>query len=147
MTRCFAGSSLTLGDFRILVDIQHAHTPKASPKFAHQRDVDVDVLKPPSLWLPLFPSGSHFPVASAAWISSARWNSSTALGLGRVGCGTFSGLGGSGLSSVTGRLTSYQLHCTRISPELFGITGNLPLPLGSKGGRAREQAELFRGYC
>jgi hypothetical protein len=52
-TRCFAGSFPTLGAFRILVDIKHAHTPEASPEFPHQGDVDVDVLKPLSLWLPL----------------------------------------------------------------------------------------------
>src|ERR1700716_2030372 len=41
------------GAFHILVDIKHAHTPETAPKFPHQGYVDVDVLKPPSLWLPL----------------------------------------------------------------------------------------------
>ena len=37
----------------MLVDIQHAHTPDASCKFPHQRDLDGNVFNPPSLWLPL----------------------------------------------------------------------------------------------
>jgi hypothetical protein len=41
------------GAFRILVDIKHTHTPETSPKFPHQGYVDVDVLKSPSLRLPI----------------------------------------------------------------------------------------------
>jgi hypothetical protein len=46
------------GAFRILVNVQHAHTPEALFKFPHQRDVDVDVLKSPSFRLPLAGSSS-----------------------------------------------------------------------------------------
>ena len=45
------------GAFRILVNVQHAHTPEALFKFPHQRDVDV-LLKSPSFRLPLAGSSS-----------------------------------------------------------------------------------------